>query len=329
MNIITPKNVLPMKLRAYALSKFSATAPATMMLLGEHAVLHGYHAIVCAVNHYINVELIPRDDKLIHIDSSLGQFQTSLQALCREAPFEFVTEAICSVKASLKTGFDLSIQSDFSHQLGLGSSAAVTVATLKVLNQWNNTEADHESSSQKMDIFLRARDIIQKVQGLGSGADVAASVFGGTVAYCMNPLSIKKLKHNPPISVVYSGSKKPTREVVQYLEEKRQQNPESMDLIFKQMDSSCQEAQHCIETENWIKLGKILNTNQSYMKSLGLSNAQLDELITQLNTFPEILGAKISGSGLGDCLIGLGKLSSLYFPLNESQRRAGVRQLDI
>ena len=56
----------------------------------------------------------------------------------------------------------------------------------------------------------------------------------------------------------------------------------------------------------------------------------IDELITDLCADPAIYGAKISGSGLGDCVIALGELSkNTIFPANERQRQAGVGQIHV
>jgi len=46
------------------------------------------------------------------------------------------------------------------------------------------------------------------------------------------------------------------------------------------------------------------------MDALGVNDATLSEMIWRLRAQPTILGAKISGSGLGDCVLGLGELSA-------------------
>ena len=70
------------------------------------------------------------------IDSALGSYESSLDLLLDDARFRFVLSAINQFKERVPTGFSLTIESDFSHQVGLGSSAAVTVAVLAVLNFW-------------------------------------------------------------------------------------------------------------------------------------------------------------------------------------------------
>jgi len=307
------------------LSKLCASAPATLMLLGEHAVLHGYHALTCAVNRRIQISLTPRQDSNITIYSArLGEFKTSIDSIKMKEPFKFVTRAIENLKPEFNIGFDLEIEADFSHQLGLGSSAAVSVAIVAVLNRWlKDKELD------KRELFLQTRQLVKSVQGLGSGADVAASIYGGTILYCMEPLLIEKLSYNPPITAVYSGSKKPTVEVVRWLEEERQKNPERVNSIFKQIDSACDLAKLAINQADWTTLGRILNENQNYMQALGLSNSMLNNLNQQIRCYSAILGSKISGSGLGDCLIAIGELNAEQFPQDVTQAQLGVQQLKL
>jgi mevalonate kinase len=49
-----------------------------------------------------------------------------------------------------------------------------------------------------------------------------------------------------------------------------------------------------------------LNENQQRMEKLGLNTPELDEIVCALQQASMVYGAKISGSGLGDCAVGLG-----------------------
>ena len=58
------------------------------------------------------------------------------------------------------------------------------------------------------------------------------------------------------------------------------------------------------------------------MEKLGLNTPEIDEIIRLMKSDPNINGVKISGSGLGDCVIGLG-IPSISYGLYQTQ------QLDI
>jgi mevalonate kinase len=303
---------------------YSSSAPGSLMLFGEHAVLHGMQALCCAVDQRIHVMLTPRQDRNIYLSSThLGQCKLSLDNLTIRAPFKFVLTAIERYRSQLPSGFDLNIHSEFSSSLGLGSSSAVTVATLGVLMQWL------ELSISPFELFSAAKEVIVAVQGIGSGADVAAAVFGGVVAYRMQPVEIKTFASTPNIVLVYSGAKVPTRTVIQYVSQQQQADPERYQQLFNAIDVCATAAITALQEQNWQTFGELMNQHQTLQQALGVSTPLLDELITHLRQQPQILGAKISGSGLGDCVIGLGTLAENFFPVTPKQHKAGVKQIPV
>ena len=87
----------------------SASAPGSLMLLGEYAVLHRQHALVCAIDKRMHVTLTPRHDSNIIIESALGHYETTLMNLHPVQPFQFVLTALHSMRKYLRQGFHLHI----------------------------------------------------------------------------------------------------------------------------------------------------------------------------------------------------------------------------
>lgn len=294
-----------------------ASAPGSLMLLGEYAVLHGQHALVCAIDKRMTVTLSPRDDKKIFIESALGQHETTLSDLKLVAPFRFVLATFNFVKKNLTQGCHLKIESEFSDTVGFASSAAVTVATLSALSHWCGL-----SLSQHALIKL-ARRIVRHVQGTGSGADVAACVMGGVVLYRMKPFLAEKFSMTYPITVVYSGSKTPTVEAIARVKQYFAKFPQ----LFRQI---CQSINRCtldgvlaLRENDWQTLGTLFNIQQGLMESLGVSTFTINEIINTLRQQPTLLGVKISGSGLGDCVVALGEASGMKH-MNVAMTTEGV-----
>jgi mevalonate kinase len=282
---------------------FKASAPSSLMLLGEYAVLHGKQALVCAVNKRMTVTLTPRADNKIHIQSALGVLETDLKQLKIAPPFQFVLAVFQKYRRHLPSGCDLKIEAEFSDKIGFGSSAAVTVATLSALAAWLNI------TFSAADFIRAARALVQKVQGLGSGADVAACVLGGIVAYKMQPLLAEKFTHLHPLTVVYSGYKTPTVEAVQQVKQRYLTQPKIFKSLFQTMELCTAEGIQAVRQQQWKKLGDSMNIQQGLLEALGVSTPLLRTIVDSLREQNTILGAKISGSGLGDCLVGLGAAS--------------------
>jgi len=287
---------------------FRVSAPGKLMLLGEHAVLHGRKALVGAVNQRIAVTCKARKDSKIHLISALGEYSTWLDNIEIIPAFRFVLTALLQEQEHLSCGLDMKIEADFSADLGLGSSAAVTAAAMGALFTLSRRKLDADK------VFAAAMQTIQTVQGAGSGADLAASVYGGILCYQKEPQSVRKVESSFPLTVINSGSKLATAQVIGMVEEKYNRHQELFSGIYDLMDKSVNAAVEAIERADYKYLGEVFNVNQGLMDAIGVSNYLLAGINYRLRTEPGITGSKISGSGLGDCVIGVGKLTGAGLP---------------
>ncbi|VGO19036.1 mevalonate kinase family protein [Pontiella sulfatireligans] len=290
----------------------TTSAPGSLMLLGEHAVLHGRHALVGAINRRITVRLLPSKDDSFRIMSSLGEYESPLEDLADHPSFRFVLQAIRQHFGQFPSGFELRIDSEFSADIGFGSSAAVTVATHVAILNWLLGEPP-----EKELLFSESLKTVHAVQGRGSGADVAASVYGGMVGYTTAP-EFLPVAVSVPLTAVYCGYKTPTPEVILKVEQLRAVNLIKYERIYSEIDAGVQEAVACLQRRDLAAFGKILNRNQQLMAEMGVNTPELQEIVWTLQSDPEVFGAKISGSGLGDCAIGIGnaELPGLNYPVH-------------
>jgi mevalonate kinase len=322
-------------------SPMTISAPGTLMIAGEHAVLHGKHALVAAVDQRVTVTLAPRGDDTIAIHSALGEREMSREAIDDSAPFHFLGAVLKKHLGDLPSGVDLTITADFPADVGLGSSSAVTVAALAAIKQWIS------GSFPDRDTLMReAIAIIRDVQGMGSGADAAAAVWGGMLLYKATPEVIARhpplptpgspqsTLHSPPchavglakadpqsplppITLVYAGYKTPTPEVIRIVDERRQKSDDGFEMLFDRIDTAVLFADAAMKAKDWNLLGTALNAGQQLMVELGVCDTALSEIVAQMQSMPHILGVKISGSGLGDCVLGIGSLDAVDWAYRE------------
>jgi mevalonate kinase len=271
------------------------------MLLGEYAVLQGGHALVCAIDKRIHLQLTPRTDDDIVLVSSLGTYQTTLARLEITAPFQFVLAVFKKYQKQLKNGCTLTIESEFSEQVGLASSAAVTVAALAALMAWL------QITCSPSELIQQAHDVVRTVQGLGSGADVAACVLGGIVAYRKEPFMAEKINFNCPLTLIYSGSKVPTVTAVNKVQTFFSSYPELYQKLLHAIDECGRQGIAAVHRNDLSALGRVMTIQQNLMGALGVNTPLLQEIIDGLLA-AGLPSAKISGSGLGDCVVGLGAL---------------------
>lgn len=288
------------------------SSPGSLMLMGEHAVLHGEPCLVTAVGSRMQVSIRPLELPTLRITSNLGQWEAHIGQLRVERPFQFIITAVMQhMEKQLERefqGLEVSVESEFASTLGLGSSAAVTAAVHAGLLELTGTAPDQET------VFDLGLQTIRSVQGRGSGADLAASVRGGTVYYQAEPRLIEGLAPLCPLTAVYSGSKKPTAEVIRLVAERFRRWPELHAQLYTTMGVAVRSAREAILREDWVALGELMNVNQGLMDALGVNNPRLSEIVFRLRETSGIFGAKISGSGLGDCAIGLGLALGTFEP---------------
>lgn len=302
---------------------FRSRAPANLMLMGEHAVVHGYPALACAIEQWIQIEwkVLPESEQVI-IHSELANHTTDWRNWQVHPKLQFVQAALQAFRAPLqqqKLGVCLTIRSEFSSTLGFGSSAAVLAATLGGAHHLVSQLCASSSSqpinfSTKLSLFQTGLKIIHQIQKRGSGTDLAASLFGGLIYFEPSKPQITPLPltHPLPLTLVYCGYKTPTAEVLQKVAEQWQAEPKLLQQLYQLMGDTTQAAYHAWQEQALDRFYPLVNRYQGLMDALGVNDTTLSQLIYQLRK--ELPASKISGSGLGDCVLGLGQL-----PLEKQQ----------
>jgi phosphomevalonate kinase len=143
-------------------------APGKIFMVGEYAVLDGGTAVLAAVSRY-----------------AVAQYVTGAQAesVVVEQAMAHVLREVGEAATAIPSGAVLVDSDEFSRghtKLGLGSSAAVAVATAAAM-----FEAVGHAIEGQQDLLFRVADAAHRAAqgGVGSGADVAAAVYGGFLKF--------------------------------------------------------------------------------------------------------------------------------------------------
>ena len=174
----------------------TAKAPGKLYIAGEYAVVEpGHAAILVAVGRFLTVHVLPHAGATGHILSHNHPHSSTtwhrqngrLQADGELQGTAFVTSAINAVETLAQergiglSGFDVEITSGLDdgtgRKYGLGSSAAVTVATVRALSTAYGLELE------PMELYKLAFIAASHAQRVGSGGDLAASLFGGCILF--------------------------------------------------------------------------------------------------------------------------------------------------
>jgi mevalonate kinase len=283
------------------------------MVTGEHAVIFGAPAIVAAVEQRAWVNVRFTDDKSVRIASEIAPpFRAPMTELVAQGAYRFVIACVLEYRDRLTGGLDINIRSEIDHTLGLGSSAAVTVAMLAAL-----------AGTVSENLHAQALKVTRDVQGRGSGADLSASLFGGVLSYQIEgdgPAQIRALPLPPQLSLYNVGYKTPTPKVLALVAAAREENPGKIDAIFDEMAGVSAETIQLVEEGHWSSTGPQLGSYQNLMQRLGVSDDSLDAAVERAAKCESVIGAKISGSGLGDCVLAVGGVPEGFEPIDVAQQ---------
>jgi mevalonate kinase len=284
------------------------SAPGKLMLLGEHAVVHHRTCLVTAVDARLHMTLTPLDSAEFHlhapdvgVEHVTGRFADAFadgRALARGTRFVESALAVFRERYGLAGGVRIESRSDFSSQLGLGSSSATVACTLYGLAALGGVDL---APRQVFDLGWEA---IWHVQQTGSGFDLAAAIYGGTLFYDNGqprqivPLAVQDL----PLLVAYTGTKADTPTYVRRVNERLAHWPDAMNGVFDVMDQLVAHGRAALERADWPRLGELLDMQHGLAHALGVDTPETMALVFAARA-AGAFGAKLSGAGGGDCII--------------------------
>lgn len=281
------------------------SAPGKLMLLGEHSVVYDHPCIVTAVDQRMSLTAEEADN--FQLDASevkIAGYSKKLEDVgLGDVPkgAQFVEIAFKNLRQRYPgtRGVKIKTSSEFSSSFGFGSSSASTVCTVKALSELFGVKL---SLRELFDISYKT---VIDIQGKGSGFDVAAAIYGGTLYFwtggkTITPLKIKEL----PLIIGYTGVKADTVSLINKVLSLAEKNPGKVNRIYEQIDGLVGKAREAILKSDWKNLGELMNTNQKYLDELGVGSEKLT-LMVAASRAVGAYGAKMSGAGGGDCMIAI------------------------
>jgi mevalonate kinase len=287
------------------MTQLTASAPGKLMLSGSYAVVHGYPCLVTAVDQRLSVRVAKNGSNVFHLDApDVGMMAYS--KTIDELGSSELPKAVRFIEVFYKNflekypqdhGIEVTTKSDFSSQFGFGSSSAVTVAFAKAL--LSLYEVVHTND----DLFDMCYRVVTEVQGVGSGFDIAAAIWGGTIVYTKQDRARTKVScKNIPIVVGYTGMKADTPTLIRMVDAQLAEKPERISSIFEKTGAIVDRMERLLEKCDWESVGKEMRNHQELMRELGVSSPELDNLIAASQE-AGATGATLSGAGGGDCMV--------------------------
>ncbi|MHB8566633.1 MAG: mevalonate kinase [Nitrososphaerales archaeon] len=278
----------------------TASAPGKIIICGEHFVVHGSYAVAAAIDRRASVTVSSTGEK----DSSISSRGLTASLDSKHGLFATTKAIVTRIFADYgkpSNGVRIYISSDIPSGSGLGSSAAVSVATAAALTKF----LGHQPEESK--ICETASCGEKEVHGNPSGIDIHASVSGGMILFNKNS-GAKPVPLNRSIQflVVYSGRQRKTSELVSKVALKKKESPKFFERLTEAANFFSLEVVESVTGGDLPYLGAIMNMMQASLSWIGVSTSSLDALIEAVLT-EDSYGAKITGAGGGGSVIVLPK----------------------
>ena len=295
--------------------KSKASAPGKVILFGEHFVVYGVKAILCAINKRVTVTAEKIKEEKISIKSDIGDLELELNKPISEInsplkPFYYLANKMIQNQS---TGIEIEIESDIPLGAGLGSSSACCVAGAAAISKLF-------SEKTKKEILELAIEAEKTIFENTSGADCTVCTYGGIIEYEKEKDFIK-IKSEPNFHLIIANSniKHSTESIVSKVKQFKNEDTERFSKLCNDESKLIEDVLQLLKENNIQKLGQKVIQNQRYLETIGISNEKLKDMIKigQESSF----GTKITGAGDGGCVFSLTDESNLENTINEFKKK--------
>jgi phosphomevalonate kinase len=327
------------------LREMQLRVPGKLMIAGEYAVLEPHQpAVVVAINRHVQATLRAADSWSVSVPA-FGLEKVAFQPVAGGIHFtephprlRFVQEGLVVSVTPDTPPFSLVLESELEEadgrKFGLGGSAAVVVATVGAVLHAHRLPGAPPPDAHTL--FKLAAIAHFRAQGSGSGADVAASTFGGWLRYTSfqprwlaarlargdSPqalstepwpfFSVERLSPLPrdlQLCVGWTGTPASTADMLVRVEALKEHEPQAFEAFLAESQRAVEHLVAGLQSANRQRALDALTRNATALRKLGaqagvaIATPALERLTAAAQ---EAGGAgKPSGAGGGDCGIAL------------------------
>lgn len=256
-------------------------AHSKIILIGEHAVVYGYPAIALPLN---NIQVTCR---IVPAETPWQLFEADTLSMAVFASLEHLGIDHAKIRCQ--------VDSMVPEKRGMGSSAAVSIAAIRAVFDYYQKELD----AQTLEILVNRAEMIAHMNP--SGLDAKTCLSDVAIKFIRNVgFSELTVDLDACLVIADTGIHGHTREAIQKVEELGQ----AALPAFHKIGILTQQAEQALASKDLVGLGQALSACHMELASIGVSCPEADELVATAQ-HAGALGAKMSGGGLGGCIIAL------------------------
>ncbi|HJU25119.1 MAG TPA: mevalonate kinase, partial [Rhodanobacteraceae bacterium] len=286
---------------AAQVSEEDAAGHGKVILLGEHSVVYGRHAIAAPVPLAIRARVEEADEGITLAIPRWGIEQHLHQHVAHPGSFAQSLALLLQKLQIADRRMRIQVFPSVPRAMGLGGSAALAVAVIRALDRHCRLELGEDR------ICELAYECEKIAHGTPSGIDNTVATFGRAILYRRGePAMVKPLNLEQPLPLVIglSGTESLTAKMVARVREAWQRNRALYERIFDEIDALTLHAVEALAARDLQQLGELMNICQGQLNALQVSSWEIEELL-QIARDNGALGAKLTGGGGGGSVIAL------------------------
>ena len=256
-------------------------AHSKIILIGEHAVVYGYPAISLPL---LEVEVTCR---VIPAESPWRLYEEDTLSMAVYASLEHLNIKDACIRCQ--------IDSAIPEKRGMGSSAAISIAAIRAVFDYYQAELSHDV----LEILVNRAEMIAHMNP--SGLDAKTCLSDQPIRFIKNVgFTEFEMDLSAYLVIADTGVYGHTREAIQVVQSK---GKDALPFLHA-LGELTQQAEDAIRQKDAEKLGQILSQAHLHLKEIGVSSPEADSLVETALSYGA-LGVKMSGGGLGGCIIAL------------------------
>lgn len=278
------------------------SAPAKIILLGEHAVVYGKPSLavpVSALRAYARSVPLPHGSGLQITAVDLDNKNLVVDSLVQDQPLVKAASLLLDFLKCTPPDANILLHSEIPLASGMGSGAAITTALLRaLLDILDQSLSDNELNNLVYEV--------EKIyHGTPSGVDNTVIVFEQPI-YFVRTKPIERLKIFTPFTLLIADTGVAASTKVAVGDVRRLYNTNEMivSAVLDSIEHLVIRGRTAIEAGDLFSLGKVMNENHELLQKLTVSSPILDNLV-QVAQSAGAFGAKLTGGGRGGNMIAL------------------------
>jgi len=281
-----------------------AQAPGRICLLGDNVDLIEKPVIAAAINAFLTISLLPRDDNRVILKAEDINFQEKFllkETLELNSPLKYLKAVYMRLQDRIPHGFEAVINSQIPVSAGMSSSTALCIAFIRVLSKAFSFDLDI-SEIAELSYLIEREDL-----GIECGRmDQYAIAYGG-VSYIdtgPNPGVETIPVSSLPVIVADTQDTHNTQEIQEWLQNRLRANDKVLiDSLMRVVDF-VEEGKLALLRNDLEFLGNLMSDQQKEENIMGTATERLN-LFSKTAINAGAWGAKQMGAGGGGCVVAL------------------------